>query len=237
MPLLDHFRNPGKRRLPWRTMGSAWGVALIGWLNRQLPRDEYRAETNIFLGTQVEADVVEWREDDAPGSHRNGAVATAVQVPPAHITLSATFPDHVEIQILEEHGRSLVGVIELVSPSNKKERNERTAFVSKCVAYLKLGVGLVIVDVVTGRRANLHNGLMRALSGSDPQLMADAPNYATGYRPVRRPKSNKNELEIWAFPVHVGETLPVVPFGLKGGPVVMLDLEATYTAAIEATGL
>lgn len=239
MPLLDHFHNPDRRRLPWTTMSQAWAIALIGWLNRRLPRDEFRAEINLHLGRQIEADVAELKEPDAPpAGARNGSVALLSDAPPAVLTLAASFPDDLEVEIREEHDRArLAAVIELVSPSNKDRQAERDAFVAKCVTYLKRGIGLVILDVVTERHANLHNELMRAIGGDNPQLMPDTPVYVSGYRPVHRRDSHANEIEVWPYAATVGQPLPAVPLGLRGGPVILLDLEATYTAAIEATGL
>jgi hypothetical protein len=239
MPLLDHFHNPGKRRLPWATMAQAWGLSLIGWLNRRLPRDEFRAETNMRLGSHVEADVAELREEDVPrDGGRNGAVAMLTEIPPAILTLPAFFPDDLEVEIREEHDRArLVGVIELVSPGNKKERDEREAFVVKCVSYLRRGIGLVVIDIVTDRLANLHNELLRVLGGPESTQMADTPTYVAGYRPVHRRQSGANEIEVWPYAAVLGQPIPAVPLGLRGGPVVVLDLEGTYTAAIEATGL
>jgi hypothetical protein len=238
MPLLDHFHQPGKRRLPWPTMSQVWAVSLMGWLNRHLPREEYRAEINIHLGLQLEADVAEFQEEDVPrvGS-RNGTIAT-VTAPPAVLTIEASFPDDIEVEIREEHNRArLVGVIELISPANKKERNERESFIAKCVAYLKRGIGLVLIDVVTDRHVNLHNELLRVIGGPTPQLMPDTPTYVSGYRPLHRRKTHANEIEIWPYAAAIGQPIPAVPFGLRGGPVVFLDLETTYTDAIVTTGL
>jgi hypothetical protein len=239
MPLLDHFHNPGKRRLPWTTMAQAWGVSLIGWLNRRLPRDEFRAEMNMHLGRQVEADVAELQEPDVPrDGGRNGSVAVLSDAPPAILTVPASFPDDMEVEIREEHDRArLVAVIELVSPSNKDRQSERAAFVAKCVTYLKRGIGLVVIDIVTERHANLHNELMQAIGGENPQLMPDTPTYVSGYRPVHRQATDVSEIEIWPYAAAVGQPIPSVPLGLRRGPVVLLDLEGTYTAAIEATGL
>ena len=240
MPLLDHFHHPDKRRLPWPTMSQAWGVALIGWLNRHLSREEFRAELNFRLGTHVEADVAELRDDDVPpGVSRNGAIATvAIPIPPAVLTLDAFFPDDIEVEIREEHDRArVVGVIELVSPANKKEANEREAFVTKCVAYLRRGIGLVIIDMVTNRLANLHNELLRVIGPSGTQALDNVPTYVAGYRPIHRRESERNQIEVWPYPAVVGQPIPTVPLGLRGGPTVLLDLEGTYTGAIESTGL
>ena len=117
MPLFDHFHNPDKRRLPWTTMSQAWALALIGWLNRRLPPDEFRAEMNLHLGRHVEADVAELQEPDVPRTgSRNGSVALLSDAPPAVLTLDASFPDELEVEIREEHDRArLVAVIELYS--------------------------------------------------------------------------------------------------------------------------
>ncbi len=239
MPLMDHFHNPDRRRLPWTTISQAWALALVGWLNRRLPRDEFRAEMTLHLGRQVEADVAELEEPDVPrDGGRNGATTLLSGAPPAVLTLAASFPDELEIEIREEHDRArLVGVIELISPANKDRRAEREAFVAKCVTYLKRGIGLVVLDVVTERHANLHNELLETIGDGPPQRMPDTPTYVSGYRPVHRRATGINEIEIWPYPVAVGLPIPAVPLGLRGGPVVLLDLEGTYTAAIEATGL
>jgi hypothetical protein len=38
-------------------------------------------------------------------------------------------------------------------------------------------------------------------------------------------------VEIWPVPIAVGQTLPILPLALRGGPTVPLDLESTYTEA------
>jgi hypothetical protein len=93
------------------------------------------------------------------------------------------------------------------------------------------------VDVVTRHHFNLHNELIRAIGPADTPVLEDSPLYVAGYRAVHRRKTLANQLEIWPYPAIIGEPIPSVPFGLRGGPVVVLDLEGTYTSAIEATGL
>lgn len=240
MPLLDHFHGQTEIELPWSTMAQTWAVSLMGWLNKLLPRDDFQALVNIRMGSQVEADVAEYRRDEIPDPDHgpNGSVATLTTAPPALITIPITFPDNIEVEVRERRaGRPLVGVIELVSPSNKKELNERESFVAKSIAYLKQGIGLVIVDVVTERRANLHNDLMQVIGGPIPHLMPDTPTYVSGYRPVHRRKTHVNEMEIWPYAATIGQPIPAVPFGLRGGPVVVLDLEGTYIDATHTAGM
>lgn len=240
MPLLDHFRGETEIELPWPMMAQSWAISLVRWLNTTLPRDQFHAVSEMRMGPQVEADVAEYRRDEIPDPNHgpNGSVATLTEAPPAVLTIPGLFPDESEVEVRERRaGRPLVGVIELVSPGNKDRVSACESFAAKCVAYLRRGIGVVIIDVVTERHANLHNELMRAIGGPNPQLMPVSPIYVSGYRPVHRRGTHANEIEIWPYAAAVGQPIPAVPLGLRGGPVVVLDLEGTYTAAIEATGL
>lgn len=86
---------------------------------------------------------------------------------------------------LGDGGPTLLGAIELISPANKYGPAQRDAFVSKCAAYLQQGMGLILVDVFTERKANLSQELLKHLHS----LQASAPTidlYAVAYRPVLR---------------------------------------------------
>src|SRR4051794_3946471 len=64
------------------------------------------------------------------------------------------------------------------------------------VGALLLPEGLVIVDVVTTRQANLHNELLTLLNQTEAATMpAEAVLSATAYRPVRR--GDENRIDIW----------------------------------------
>jgi len=90
-------------------------------------------------------------------------------LPPAPHQTIALQPasESVEISIFStESGPTLAGAIKLVSPANKDRPDHRQAFTTKCEAYLRQGLGLVVVDVVTGRKANLHDELLARLLSS-----------------------------------------------------------------------
>jgi hypothetical protein len=124
----------------------------------------------------------------------------------------------------------VLAVVELVSKANKKEADEREQFAAKCLSYLGNGLGLVVIDIVTDRHANLHNELVRVAEHEDKFLMPDDQwIYTPAYRPVRRGKDDL--IDLWLWPLHVGEPLPAVPLSLRGYGCVRLDLEATYTEA------
>jgi len=65
-------------------------------------------------------------------------------------------------------------------------------FVAKCETYLHLGLGLVVVDVVTVRKANLHDELFSDRSNA---LRLDANLYAVAYRVVER--NGAASLDLW----------------------------------------
>jgi len=150
--------------------------------------------------------------------------------------MPAVFPDSLEVLVFNiEAGPTLIAAVELASPGNKDRAETRQAFAAKCASYLHQGIGLMVVDVVTNRRANLHNELVRLLEKGDEFLLAPSPLYATAYRPVRRPTSD--QIEIWTATLAVGQALPVLPLALDKGVCVPLDLEATYVEACQRSRL
>jgi Protein of unknown function (DUF4058) len=239
MPLLDHFHPPLSQRRHWESFHSAWASALADALNEEWLPDGYFAEEMITVGGRVEIDVATFDElEPSPptplpgGEGRNGgsvAVARKTWAPPTpSATMPAVFPDSFAVKVFgSEGGPKLVGSIELVSPSNKDREATRQAFAIKCASYLHQGVGLVIVDIVTSRQANLHNAIIRLLGQADSFLMSDAaPLYGVAYRPVTR--VSKAEIDLWQQPLALGNVLPTLPLALSVLDLVPLDLESTY---------
>ena len=135
-----------------------------------------------------------------------------------------------------EAGPTLVGAIELASPSNKARPAARRAFAIKCLNYLNASIGLIIVDVVTERRANLHDHMARLIVGNAPQFPGTPSTYAAAYRPFRRGAEAK--VSVWPVTLTVGEPLPVLPLWLRGiEEPVRVDLEAAYTEARQRSAL
>jgi hypothetical protein len=99
------------------------------------------------------------------------------------------------------------------------------AFVSKCETYLRQGIGLAIIDVVTGRKANLHDELLIRLVG-DNALLLNTDLYAVSYRPIER--NGQPSLDIWQKEISVGKALPTLPLWLHGEICLPVDLYATY---------
>jgi hypothetical protein len=204
-------------------------------LNETLP-PEYFAEFQVTLGTRVEVDVATFGEDAARELSNAGDGATALQTrlwaPPAPVAVfPAVFPDDFEVRVFSSAaGPVLVAAIDLVSPRNKDRDDARRAFAAKCAAYLQRGIGLMIVDIVTSRHANLHDELMAMLGHTEGLAFpAPTPLYATAYQPAHR--QERNEIDLWREPLAVGQPLPILPLAVRGLGCLPIDLEGTYMEA------
>ena len=50
-------------------------------------------------------------------------------------------------------------------------------------------------------------------------------------------RTPKNELDLWRFPIQIGEKLPVAPLALRGAYFVNVDFDETYLEASERAAL
>ncbi len=236
MPLLDHFHPPVEDMAPWTSIGSAWIVALMKSLNRTLPASGFRAFANVHLGHMVEADIADFELDSFSGDWSetpSGGLATAVAPAPV-LTFSPQYPDEIEVQIRNTtKGMTLAGVIEIVSAANKDRDESRRKLVLKCLSYLQIGVGVVLVDPVTSRSTNLHNMLMAELGCRRAPRLSESPTYVAAYRPAGE---DYKTLEAWPYRAAVGAPIPSVPLPLNRGPSIMVDLEGTYLEALVDNG-
>jgi hypothetical protein len=240
MPLLDHFHPPVNQRRSWEGFHGLWAATLVEKLNRDVLGDEYFADMQVHIGSQVEVDVAtleESRRRTAPIAVAAVAVAPAWAPPATDLVLPTVFPDEIEVQVYNTtSGATLVGAIELVSPGNKDRVEARRAFAAKCVGYLTRGIGLIVVDIVTNRSANLHNELIALLSHAEPFLLPPATTtYAVAYRPSRQ--ASGDQIEIWPHRLTVGQSLPLLPLGLRNASIVPVDLDETYHEARQRSRL
>ena len=227
MPLLDHFRPPVSDEIQWNTFHSAWASTLATHLNTVVPA-EFRVHENLKLGGGLEIDVATVRKS----SGNNGAGTSfhsewQPHDPPA--TAPAVFPDRFEVLVYRQFGgRQLVAAIELISPANKDAPETREAFAMKVASYLHEGVCVLIVDVVTERRANLHNEIVDIMRLPEEfRLPAEPSLYASSFRPVVR--EGTPEIDVWAKSFALGESLPTMPLRLIADHFIPVELEKTYT--------
>jgi hypothetical protein len=129
--------------------------------------------------------------------------------------------ESVEVSIFDsESGPILKGAIELVSPANKDRAAHRAAFISKCETYLRQGIGLIVVDVVTARQANLHGELLARLTEGK------ASSVKLNLYAIER--NGQPSLDIWQEELEIGSLLPTLPLWLRGEICLPVDLGATY---------
>jgi len=228
MPLLDHFRPPVIHDIQWNTFHAVWAGTITDRLTQVVP-SEFQVREHFKLGGGLEIDIAAL-QNRPPATGTDTPKASAWQ-PPEGVTVPATFPDSFEVLVFRQFGgRQLVAAIELVSPGNNDAPDTREAFVSKVVSYLHEGVSVLIVDVVTERRANLHNELVAQMRLPDAlRLPTDPPLYATAYRPVLR--DGRAEIDVWTSAFNVGDALPTMPLRLIADYFVPVELEATYMEA------
>lgn len=224
MPLRDHFHRPLSERRHWHAFHNAWAASLAAGLNQLLP-EGYFAEPNVQFG--IEIDVATF--DERPLQDLPTGSPTRLWSPPEPVhTIPLTLEEAtVEVHVYStDAGPELVAAVELVSPANKDREETRNAFVSKCENYLHEGLGLVVVDVVTNRAANLHHELLDRLHNHDAAIRLETALYATAYRPIGG--NGQSRLQIWAQTLRVGDKLPTLPLWLRGGPCLPVELEAAY---------
>jgi hypothetical protein len=233
MPLLDHFRPPLTPHHSWESFHSNWATRIADGLNERLP-PEFLAEEHTSAGSRLEIDVATYEAGPPPRAVNGKPAAVAEPAtytpPAATLTTPLVLPEAFSVKVFATSGGlTLVGAIELVSPGNKDRPEERRAFVAKAASYLHQGVSLVVVDIVTTRRANLHAELMRELGVGDTGLSPGTDLSAVAYRPVTR--GDRTECDVWVRPLALGDPLPTLPLRLTGDTFVPVELDASYREA------
>jgi hypothetical protein len=226
MPLRDHFRPPLSLRRHWHAFHNAWATYIAADLNRRLPAG-YFAEPNVQFGIEVDVAAFEEGPPELSQLFSPGEDAPLFHPTAPQYTLPFTLaPDTVEVTIFtNDAGPTLAGAIELVSPANKDRPSHHRAFVSKCETYLQQGVGLIVVDVVTGRSTNLHDEFLAHLTAPEA-LYLHADLYTVAYRLVQR--QGQAHLEIWQESLAIGDILPTMPLWLRGAVCCPVVLDETY---------
>ncbi|QJX00746.1 DUF4058 domain-containing protein [Frigoriglobus tundricola] len=179
MPVREHFRGWLRRELERHSFHNAWATYMAAALNDCFP-DGYRASPNVQKAIEI---------DVAPyGNVQSAPVPRAAghgEWQPSAGTMTAPFERAGETAEVLVHGdrdgRYLAAAIELVSEGNKDRAEARESFVAKCETYIQNGAGLVIVDLVTTRSANLHDELMARVGPADYTAWGERL-YATAYR-------------------------------------------------------
>lgn len=124
----------------------------------------------------------------------------------------------------------VVGVLEVVSPGNKSDRNALAEFVTKAVNLLRAGIHLLVVDLFPpGRRDpdGIHKAIWDEFIENEFALPDEKRLSLVCYAASDFP-------EAFVQPVSVADRLSDMPLFLSPGMYVPVPLEATYQSAWEA---
>jgi hypothetical protein len=229
MPLLDHFHPPLSRQHSWRSFHGTWAVTIARLLNAGILPPGYIAAPFADRDGPIEIDVATLQTSAPAETHEgeNGTQPWSPGEPQLSVAVAWPAVDDVRVEVLTDDGDPrLVAAIELVSPRNKDRAKAREAFAAKCAENLRRGCGVVVVDVVTTRHADMHAEIMAMLEAEGPGPGGLA---AVAYRAIGGEADG--QLQVWPFALAVGQPLPTLPLWLNGEIAVPLDLEASYTAA------
>jgi Protein of unknown function (DUF4058) len=233
MPLLDQFHPPLSKQRHWDSFHGAWAEAIARHLNEEQLPDHFYAEARVKIGSYVEVDVATHEEANglAQDVEDGGVAVWAPPRPTASAALDFAGLDLFEVNILnDEEGPKIVAAIELVSPANKDRPAHRRAFAVKCASYLQEGISVIMVDVVTERRGNLHADLLKLIVAAPGQ--ADGDLYAGAFRPLLG--AEQTRLDLWAEALAIGAPLPTLPLWLSPELALPLNLEDAYRSACAA---
>ncbi len=148
-----------------------------------------------------------------------GGAAVAVAPAPLEInTLMPTPVPHVTIEIRDAAKRQLVTIIEILSPTNKRDEG-RQEYLAKRRRILLSSAHLLEIDLLReGERLPMQ------------QPLPPVPYFVFLSRTERRPLT-----EIW--PIRLNESLPTISVPLLPGDAdAPLDLQAAFTATYDLIG-
>jgi hypothetical protein len=214
MPLLDHFHPPlhGPRR--WEGFHHAWCTYIAQQLNDILP-DEHYAVPELSQPIQ---------------SNEHEAPKPTAPPPTLTVPLDAANVNRYEVRVYQNlGGPNLRGVIALATPGDKASAVALRMFAVPWAHALSRGVGVVIVDIVTATKANLHEALLALIgvSGQQPVWQSPTRLSAVAYRVVKCHKAS--QIDVWTERLAIGQPLPVMPLWLSFDLCVPARLEDSYS--------
>ena len=227
MPLHDWKDERG-----WDSVHPLWLTYLLEHVQERLP-EGYKA----FLGGvpsltvdsghgRPDVSVRQMGPDPLPES-----VTTSTGILEPDLEASAAFRLDPQRAIHVDYHGQLIAALELVSPRNK-DRADAETYAGRYLSYLRLGVHLLLVDVLPRPKGFSFSDVITGALGL--QLPPLPPPFAAAYR-VGEVVPAGDELTslvgVWRRQLRVGEALPTLPLPLTTRQAVTVDLEETYRRA------
>ena len=161
--------------------------------------------------------------------------------PPPALSATGDFaePQTIDVVVRDEELHHDVAAVVYAQPAFIETPLGRRTFAMKCLRHLQRGQSVVAVNAVAEQPTDLHAELVDLYGRPELRLPRPLTLGAAGYR-VRHTVIRADEefrLEVWPYPVAVGDPLPTVPLWLAADLAVPLDLDATYAAACRSLRL
>lgn len=233
MPLHDWADDRG-----WDSVHPFWLAYLVEWVQPRLP-EGYRA----FLGGvpaltvgagggRPDVSVRQWGPQPPIAKATGAEAAAAVLEPDLELSVAIRLDPQRAVHI-DFHGQ-LVAAIEVVLPRNKDRIDAKETYAGRYLGYLRLGVHLMLVDVLPRPRGfSFADAITAGLGAELPPL---PPPFAATYRvgeAVPVGEDIGSLVGVWRRPLEVGQPLPTLPLPLSVHQSVPVDLEQTYQRAAE----
>lgn len=232
MPLLDHFNPPLNRTYGWRSFHAAWAAAIARLLNGGVLPLGYIAVPSCDRDGPIEIDVATLRNTDGIKPSDDLQLWRPPE-PTRSVVLDLPPLDGARVQVITDDGDPrLTAAIELVSPRNKDRPFARESFAAKCADYLRRGSSLVVIDIVTARRFDMHPAILEKLGAEVDDAPPPDGKAVVSYRAVACTEG-AIELQIWSERMALGEDLPTVPLWIDDDLSVPLNLELSYRATCQ----
>jgi hypothetical protein len=228
MPLHDWTDERG-----WDSVHPLWLTYLLEHVQERLP-EGYKA----FLGGvpslavdsgngKPDVSVRQW-EPRVPAEAMTAD--TAILEPDLEASVSFRLDPQRAVRV-DFHGQ-LIAAIEAVSPRNNDRIGAKETYSNRYLGYLRLGVHLMLVDVLPRPRGySFSDAITNGLGLELPPL---PPPFAAVYRvgeviPVGDDMGSL--VGLWRRPLQVGQPLPTLPLPLSVHRAIPVDLEETYHRA------
>lgn len=187
---------------------------------------DVESRTTLLSGAELdsayEADVAVYADVSRKAGRRRGvAVLERTEVHPIEVVIPI---DEVEIEetfltIQELPGRKTVTVLKVLSPTNKKLKDERAAYLKKRRKLIQARVNFLEIDL---------------LRGGEPMPLVDPPP-PNDYRILICRTRPQRKAVVYAFPWTV--PIPAIPIPLlPGDPEPILDLNSVLHSLIDRAG-
>jgi len=221
----------------WPSFHNSFVARLSDALNRDLPegfyaRTDLRKEVGLAFGEpmrEIRPDVDVLQTPNSGGTVVANRETRPVPSPSLQLVLDAEAAELAFLEIRDAHAdREVVTLIELLSPSSKRAREDHRQYLAKRAAVLRSPTSLVEIDLLRkGRR------LWRTRSGlTDLRSLDPSPEYLVT---VSRAWEREDPFRIEVFPAFLRQPLPVIKVPLRQGDAdVALDLQRCFTEHYDA---